>query len=73
MFRLKLSMGVTFEKFLHQSIQGHARNNPTKVEVLNLQEVVFSEFPGTSKMGVFYGNFLHKSIQSRFMERTCQI
>ena len=48
MFRLKLSMGVTFEKFLHQSIQDHARNNPTKVEVLNLQEVVFSEFPGTS-------------------------
>ena len=48
MLRLKLSMGVTFEKFLHQSIQSHARNNPTKVEVLNLQEVVFSEFPGTS-------------------------
>ena len=31
---MKLSMGVTFEKLLPQSVQGHARNNPTKFEVL---------------------------------------
>ena len=32
--RTKLSVGAPFEKFLHQSIQSHARNNSTKFEVL---------------------------------------
>ena len=31
---MKLSMGVTFEKHLPQTIYGHVRNNPTKFEIL---------------------------------------
>lgn len=41
----KLSVGATFEKFLHQSIQSHARSNSTKFEVLtSLGSSVFQIF-----------------------------
>ena len=59
---LRYQKALVYGKLLHESTQGHARNNPTKLENLTLSENVVFQQPRPQGTRLVFQNLLMTSL-----------